>query len=143
MSRIACEVEGRIEFESRALPDHSEALALSAAAESIGKFVQLRGIAVLTTSGHTARAVAATRTKIPIAALTTDPSVYHWLNLLWGIHPILVSAPPATFEGLVEQTEAVLRERKVVDSGDRVLIIGGIPPGQPRGGNFIKIHTIS
>jgi len=142
MARIACEVESRIDFESRPLPDHSEALALSAAAESIGKFVELRGIAVLTTSGHTARAVAATRTKTPIAALTTDPSVYHWLNLLWGIHPILVSAPPATFEGLVAQTEAVLRERQVVESGDRVLIIGGVPPGKPRGGNFIKIHTV-
>jgi pyruvate kinase len=142
MARIACEVESKIEFASRPSMEHSEAQALSAAADSIGKLVHLRCIAVLTTSGHTARAVAATRTKTAIAALTTDPGVYHWLNLLWGIQPILLSTVPATFEGLIDQAEAALRERQMVSSGERLLVIGGVPPGQPRGGNFIKIHTV-
>jgi pyruvate kinase len=142
MARIAREVESRIDFTRHPATDPSIAHALSAAADSIGKIVQPRGIVVLTSSGHTARAVAATRTKTPIAALTTDPAVYHQLNLLWGIHPILIEATPATFEGLVEQAEASLRERQLVSAGDQVLVIGGIPPGQPRGGNFIKIHTV-
>jgi pyruvate kinase len=142
MARIALEVESRIDFTRHPATDQSIAHALSAAADSIGKIVQPRCIVVLTTSGHTARAVAATRTKTPIAALTTDPAVYHQLNLLWGIHPILISTTPATFEGLVEQAEATLCERQLVGTGDQVLVIGGIPPGQPRGGNFIKIHTV-
>jgi pyruvate kinase len=142
MARIALEVEGRIEFAGHRVAAHSEAQALSAAADSIGKIMQPRCIAVLTTSGHTARAVAATRTKTPVTALTTDPAIYHGLNLLWGIRPILVTTTPADFEGLVAQAECVLRERQMVATGDQILILGGVPPGQVRGGNFVKIHTV-
>jgi pyruvate kinase len=86
--------------------------------------------------------VAATRTKTPVTALTTDPAIYHELNLLWGIHPILLSTTPTDFEGLVAQAESVLRERQMVATGDQILVLGGVPPGQPRGGNFVKIHIV-
>jgi pyruvate kinase len=142
MNRIANEVENRVEFTSYPADGQNEAQALSVAADGIGKIVNPRCIVVLTTSGHTARTVAATRTKIPLVALTTDPEVYHQLNLLWGIHPALVSATPGTFEGLVELAESVLRERQLIGSGEKILVLGGVPAGQPRGGNFIKIHTI-
>ena len=142
MARIASEVESRIDFTSYPATAHSEAQGLSAAADSIGKIVHPRCVVVLTTSGHTARAVAATRTKTPIAALTTDPAVYHTLNLIWGIHPVLVSTTPESFEGLIEQAENTLCERQLISAGEKILVIGGIPPGQPRGGNFVKIHTV-
>jgi hypothetical protein len=30
----------------------------------------------------------------------------------------------------------------VVAPGDKILVIGGVPAGQPRGSNFIKIHVV-
>ncbi|MGB8165924.1 MAG: pyruvate kinase [Chthoniobacteraceae bacterium] len=143
MARIAREVESRIAFTSYPPTDQSAAHALSAAASSIAKIIHPRCIAVLTTSGHTARAVASTRTKIPIAALTTDPAVYHTLNLVWGIHPFLIATTPGTFEGLIEQAESTLREQQLASTGDQILVLGCVPPGQPHGGNFVKIHTVS
>jgi pyruvate kinase len=142
MGRIAREVESRIDFTRYPATDQSTAHALSAGADSIGKIIHPRGIAVLTTSGRTARAVAATRTKIPVAALTTDPAVYHTLNLIWGIHPILLTTTPATFEGLIAQAESTLRERQWVSAGESILVLGGVPPGQPGGGNFLKLHLV-
>jgi pyruvate kinase len=142
MARIALEVESRIDLPSYAAVDGSKSQALSAAADCIAKILHPRCIVVLTTSGHTAHAVAARRTKAPVAALTTNPAVYHSLNLLWGIRPFLVSTTFETFEGLVEQAESTLRERQLVGPGDKILVLGGIPSGTPRGGNFVKIHTV-
>lgn len=142
MARIAREVEGKVDFSNHPINVHGEAQALSGAAATMGEILSLRCIAVLTTSGHTARAVAATRTKTPIWALTTDPAVYHRLNLLWGIQPILIDSIPGTFEELVAQAESTLRACHSVEPGEQMLVIGGVPAGQPRGGNFIKIHTV-
>jgi hypothetical protein len=27
-------------------------------------------------------------------------------------------------------------------SGDKILVVGGIPAGEPRGSNFLKIHAV-
>ena len=142
MVRIASEVEARIEFKAYASSDPTDVHALSEAATGIGKVVSLRAIVVLTTTGDTARLVAAERSKVPLIALTIDPRAYHSLNLFWGIKPLLVEGIPASFEGLVAQAEAALRARNAVTSGDKILVIGGLPAGRPRGSNFLKIHSI-
>jgi pyruvate kinase len=118
-------------------------LALSEAATHIARLIDLRAIVVLTTSGHTARLIAAERSKTALFALTTDRDVYHSLNLFWGIKPLLVDGVPNDFTGLIEQAEATLRTRNAVARGDKILVIGGVPPGEPRGSNFLKIHVIN
>ena len=142
MARIAREVESRLEFKEYPPPEPTPAHAISQAANVIAKIIHPCCIAVLTTSGHTARLVAAERSRAAVIALTTDPGVYHSLNLLWGIRPVLVSGQPATFEGLVELAETTLRQRQLAMSGDKILVLGGLPAGQPRGTNFLKIHTV-
>ncbi|HNQ89975.1 MAG TPA: pyruvate kinase [Verrucomicrobiota bacterium] len=142
MDRIAREVEGRITFRSYPPPGRTETHALSEATTVIAGVVEPRCVAVLTTSGHTARFVASERPRTPVVALTTSERVYHALNLLWGIRPVVVQGEPTTFEGLVALAEITLRQRGWVESGDRVLVLGGVPALRPRGTNFIKIHTI-
>ncbi|HKP38992.1 MAG TPA: pyruvate kinase, partial [Pyrinomonadaceae bacterium] len=105
MVRIASEVEARIEFKAYQSSDPTDVHALSQAATDIGKNVALRAIVVLTTTGDTARLVAAERSKVPLIALTTDPRAYHSLNLFWGIKPLLVEGVPSSFEGLVAHAE--------------------------------------
>ena len=143
MARIASEVEARIDFKAYPATDPTDAHALSEAATGMGKVISLRAIVVLTTTGYTARLIAAERSKVPLIALTTDPRPYHWLNLLWGIKPLLIEGVPDDFNGLITQAEATLRAREMVTSGDKILVIGGVPAGQPRGSNFLKIHTVA
>lgn len=142
MARIAAEVESGTEAKTYPATDPTDSHALSEAATSIARIVELRAIAVLTTSGYTARLLAAERSKTPLFAITTDCGVYHSLNLLWGIKPLLVAGIPETFEALVKQTEATLLQRQLVSRGNKILVIGGVPAGRVRGSNFIKIHAV-
>jgi pyruvate kinase len=143
MVRIATEVEAGIAFKAYPATDPSDAHALSEGATAVARVLNLRAIVVLTTSGYTARLVAAERSKTALFALTTDANVYHALNLHWGIKPLLVEGIAESFEGLVSKAEATLRTRNLVSSGDKILVIGGVPPGQARGSNFMKLHRIS
>ena len=143
MVRIASEVEAAIAFKTYPASDPTDAHALSEAATAIANVVTLRAIVVLTTTGYTARFVAAERSKIPLIAVTTDAGAYHSLNLFWGVKPLLVEGIPGTFEELIAQAESTLRARQLVVSGDKVLVIGGVPAGEPRGSNFMKIHAVS
>ncbi len=142
MARIATEVEAGIAFKAYPATEPSDSHALSEGATAIANVLNLRAIVVLTTSGHTARLVAAERSKTALVALTTDARVYHALNLHWGIKPVLVAGIPETFEGLVQQAESTLRTRKLAESGDKILVVGGVPPGKSRGSNFMKLHVI-
>lgn len=142
MARITTEVEAGIEFKTYPASEPTDSHALSEAATAAANVVELSALVVLTTSGYTARLVAAERSKTPLFAITTDAKVYHWLNLLWGIKPLLVEGTPGTFEDLVTQAESTLRDRQLIASGDKVLVIGGVPAGQPRGSNFIKLQLV-
>ena len=142
MARIASEVEDAIEFKSYPAGDATDSHALSEAATAIARVIDLHGIAVLTTSGYTARLMAAERPKTPVFALTTDAGVYHSLNLFWGLKPLLIEGIPKTFAALVQQAEAALRKLRLVSAGNKILVVGGMPAGQARGSNFIKIHAV-
>ena len=142
MARIATEVEDGIAFKAYPANEPSDSQALSEGATAIARVIDLRAIVVLTTSGHTARLVAAERSKTALFALTTEASVYHSLNLHWGIKPLVVAGIPTNVEALVDQAEAALRARNLVTSGDKILVLGGVPPGKPRGSNFMKLHLV-
>ncbi len=38
--------------------------------------------------------------------------------------------------------ESTLRRRHLVSSGDRIVVVGGVPAARTRGTNFVKIHTV-
>lgn len=46
-------------------------------------------------------------------------------------------------ENLGEAVERLARERKLVDGGDRILIISGQFPGRPGGTDTLRVHTVS
>ncbi|MBN1197912.1 MAG: pyruvate kinase [Bacteroidales bacterium] len=142
MNKIAAEIEGQIEFKTYPAEGNQDIMALSEATNSIEKITHPHCIVVHTASGRSARYVAAERPKTPIYAMTTSLNVYHGLNLLWGIIPILISEISSTFEGLVGLAERTLVVRGLAVPGDKIVIVGGIPAGIPGGTNFIKIHTI-
>ena len=142
MDKIAREVESQIEFKTYFPEGNLDIMALSESANIIEKITQAACIVVLTASGRSARFVAAERPKTPIYAMTTSLNVYHGLNLLWGIVPILVSEKSSSFDDLVNLSERTLLEKELVKTGEKIIIVGGVPPGIPGGTNFIKIQTV-
>ena len=142
MARIAREVESRIELKTYPPSGRSDAHALSTATQVLATAIDPRCIIAFTASGNTAKLVAAERPKAPVFALTTDSKVYHGLNLVWGIKPLLVANQPNTFEELIALADSTARQRNLARSGERILVLGGIPSGNPGGTNFVKIHEI-
>ncbi|MGA0198734.1 MAG: pyruvate kinase alpha/beta domain-containing protein, partial [Prochlorotrichaceae cyanobacterium] len=103
----------------------------------------LKCIVCFTQTGYSAMIAAGERPNVPVVALTPNLKVYHRLNLVWGVQPLLVDRSLASFEALMQQTEHCLRQRKLASSGDCILILGGYPTNTPQGTNFMKIHYLS
>jgi pyruvate kinase len=57
--------------------------------------------------------------------------------------PILLDHQVSVFEDVLKQTESILLQKNLAQSGDKILIMAGIPMQKTKGTNFLKIHTIS
>ncbi len=143
MARIALEVEARIEFKSYPPADRTGTHALTEAVRKIEEVLKPRCVVVLTASGYTAARLASARPRSPIFALTAEPRVYHALNMVWGLRPLLIHQQADTFEELTGLAEATLRKQGLAEPGDTMVILGGIPAKQAKGTNFIKVHTVA
>lgn len=143
LSKIASDVEPEIEFKNYPPVMSDETHALSEALNTIDKILNLHCIVAYTSTGYTAILAAAERPKVPVIALTPNLKVYHRLNLVWGVKPILLEHQVDSFEGLIDLAQTKLLEGPLAQVGDKILIIGGVPTKKAKGTNFLKIHTIA
>ncbi len=143
MSRIAEEIEPQAQFIDYPPAEKTETYALSESLKCIDKIIDLRCIACFTTTGYTARIASDERPKAPIVAFTPSLDVYHRLNLIWGVKPLLLQPNQEGLETLIHEMESCLLERNLVHAGDKILILGGSPVQRSRGTNFLKIHEVS
>ncbi|MEL7037657.1 MAG: pyruvate kinase [Cyanobacteria bacterium J06592_8] len=142
LARITADVEPDLKFVNYPPAESDETHALSEALNTIDKILSLKCIVAFTSTGYTAELAAAERPKAPVVAFTPNPTTYHRLNLVWGVRPVLLAHEVGSFEGLIDQAETLLLERQLVNAGDQILIVAGIPTKHPRGSNFLKIHRI-
>ncbi len=143
LAKIATDVEPEIQFVNYPPSEIDETHAISEALNVIDKTLDLHCIVALTASGYTAKLAAAERPRVPVVAFTPNLQVYHRLNLVWGVRPLLLEQEGDSFEEILKRMETCLLERNFASPGDKVLVIGGIPAHKMRGTNFLKIHTIS
>ncbi|HEY6989374.1 MAG TPA: pyruvate kinase [Bryobacteraceae bacterium] len=142
MARIAAEVESAVEFRSYEISGEAESQALSKAAAALTQYVNPKCIVVFAGTALIAVTVAAERPKALVVALTTEPRIYHALNLVWGVRPLLVEEMPKKAEDMVEMAATTVLRRGIAVNGDKVLVLAGISAGEPHAANFIKVHVI-
>lgn len=140
--KISHDVEKDIEFVNNPPEETDETHALSEALNTIDHILNLTCIVAFTTTGYTAMIAAGERPKAPVVALTPNIKVYHRLNLVWGVQPVLLDLTLSSFEEEIEQVEKCLLMRNIAQKGDQVLILGGTPAYRPQGTNFMKLHRI-
>lgn len=143
LAKIATSIEPNLEFANNPPAKTDETHALSEALNAIDKTLNLRYIVCFTTTGYTALIASGERPKAMVIAFTPSVDVYHRLNLVWGVKPVYLSDVATTFEQLVAISQNYLVENQLAQSGDNILIMGGIPTHTPQGTNFLKIHVIS
>ncbi len=143
LARIAADVEPEIQYINNPPAADDETHALSEALNTIDKILDLQAIVTFTSTGYTAMIAAGERPNAPVVAFTPSVKVYHRLNLVWGVKPILLDHDPTSFEEMVTRAQAELLKHNLAQPGHQVLIMGGIPAKTPQGTNFLKLHRLA
>ena len=143
LGKIATDVEKDLQFVNNPPATTEQTRVLSEALNTIDKILDLRCICAFTTTGYSALIASSERPYAPVIAFTPSIEVYHRLNLIWGVKPLLLEDHAEDIEKLIAQMEACLLERNLAEPGDQILIMGGSPIQRPRGTNFLKIHTLN
>ena len=119
------------------VPDMVSAAAVLAA-EQIG----VRRIVAFSQSGFTARLVARYRPPSPIMAFTPDARVARQIQLVWGVRPFVAEFQVGSLEDIVNVVERELLAAKLVQPGDRIIILMGHPVRERPLTNLMRVHRI-
>jgi len=115
-------------------PEDAIGVATVAAAE----ILKAPMIVTFTSSGSTARKVAAYRPSQPIYGLTTEVHTYQQLALVWGVVPGLADHLPR-YEDMLAVARTQIMERNLAAKGDRVVVTAGVPFDVPGTTNLLKV----
>ena len=81
------------------------------------------------------------RPNADILALTFDELTERGLMLNWGVIPMLTDAPSST-DDMFEIAERKAVEAGLVQSGDDIVIVAGVPLGEAVRTNTMRIRTV-
>ncbi|MGE0352490.1 MAG: pyruvate kinase [Gemmatimonadales bacterium] len=160
MDRIALEMEGhatgrspaydaavgysrrrREDRDSGALPgvrtEDAIGLAVCVAAELLSAPL----IVCFTSSGFTARKVAAYRPQVPIFAVTPEPETYRQLALVWGVIPAIVDHMP-NYDSLLPVARKLILASGLAQAGQSVVVTAGVPFDMPGTTNLLKVEYV-
>jgi len=144
MSRIAEEAEktiikGKNVIEMLELNGHEVASAVGHAAASLAEDLNASAVVTFTSSGYTALLVSKYRPDAPVYTMTTSIVTARKTCLFWGTKPVIVGKYKSTDE-MFKLAEKILLKMKIVEKGDIILTIAGVPIGKPGTTNLIKIQ---
>ena len=98
-------------------------------------------IVACTLSGRTARMVSRFRSPVDIIGLTTNEKTWRKLSLSWAVTPKMCEVVPST-DVLFYSAKKVAVETMNLQSGDKIVITGGVTNGQSGNTNLIKIEDV-
>ena len=112
------------------------------AAESAARVTQAKAIVVFTDSGTTALLMSKRRSMVPIIALTPSPRSLKRMGAFWGVQPFLMPHMSNT-DDRIQEAEKILKRKRLIKAGDRIVILTGEHAQKPTGTNLMKIHEVS
>jgi len=111
---------------------------------SANRMVELlhaKAMVVFTHSGGTAKMVASSKPMVPVFAFTPSLHRARLLNLIRGTIPFVVEEDKHLLLHM-EQLIIMLKKRRLLKKGDRVVITTGIPVGIPNWTNIIRVEEV-
>jgi pyruvate kinase len=107
----------------------------------VAEELNMRGIAVFTTTGNTAGLISKYRPRAEVYAFSHVPEVCNRMNLYWGVRPVSIKTLHSV-EAMVQTAEAELRRAQVAAVDDVVAIVAGTRMVTAGSTNFIRLHRI-
>ena len=104
--------------------------------------LNIKAIVALTESGMTALWMSSLQTNIPICALSRHERTLGLVSLYRGVHPVYFDVTKVKHAEINKAALAVLRQQKMVASGDLVIITKGDYLGVVGGANAMKILSV-
>ena len=141
LSDVIKETEKTVKYYSRAIGKDtvdSTAGAISHAACTIAKDLDIRSIVTMTQSGGTARMVSSFKPLANIYAMTTLKTTFRSLSIIWGVIPVLIDNYNSSDE-MPEIAKKKLIDLGVIDKNEKFVITGGVPVNVPGTTNYISI----
>ena len=145
MHRITINTEQNIHYAKRFLNREFKIKntvdAISHATCGMAIDIDAKAIAVCSLSGMTARMVSRFRPPVNIVGLTTEPKTWRKLALSWGVVPVMCESYTSTdvlFYTAANRTKETLN----LQSGDKIVITGGVTNGKSGNTDLIKVHKI-
>ncbi len=114
---------------------------ITKAAAEVAERIGARYLVAFTQSGDSARRLARYRCEIPVLAFTPLAATRSQLAMTWGVETFKTEDVEHTDEMVRQVDEALLAIGRVTE-GERVVIVGGSPPGIPGSTNALRIHRI-
>ncbi|MCS7057301.1 MAG: pyruvate kinase [Meiothermus sp.] len=147
MTRVAKTIEATQEYQDRlnALrppPNRTVQDAIARAVDDVVESTGAKAIVVFTATGGAARRVARTRPPVPILALTPNPYVRNQLALVSDVLPLLAPDPKDT-DDMVQIAVEKAKETGLVEVGEYVVIVAGVPFGVRGTTNMIRVERVS
>ena len=115
--------------------------AIAHAAATTADELGARVIIAFTESGTTALRCSKARPRVPVVAASPHEDVLRKTALYAGVIPLLVSPGRDTDQMVSNATEAAARSG-LVRSGDRVVVVAGVPVGRPGQTNLLKVEIV-
>ncbi|MBI3436665.1 MAG: pyruvate kinase [Proteobacteria bacterium] len=146
MNRIAEEVESDPTYRAiiqaqRAEPEATGADAIAAAARQIAETLDLSAIVCWTSSGATALRVSRERPEPQIVAISPRLSTGRKLALVWGVHCV-VAEDAHDQDDMVDRACRIAFKDGFAKSGQRIIIVAGVPLGTPGATNMVRIAFV-
>ena len=145
MARIALHTEQNIHYAKRFLNREFKIKntvdAISHATCGMAIDIDAKAIAVCSLSGMTARMVSRFRPHVAIVGITTDQKTWRELALSWGVVPVMCENYTST-DVLFYTAAKLTKETLNLESGDKIVLTGGVTNGKSGNTNLIKVETL-
>ncbi len=115
--------------------------ATSYAATEIADELKAKFIVTATWTGYTSRQVARARSPVPILCVTPNEITFRRMALVWGVLPLLVPEFH-TVDEMIQRIVKTAHSGGLVEWGDMLVLIAGVPFGAAGTTNFLKVHRV-
>ena len=114
---------------------------IASAVKDATNSMDIKLVVTVTETGFSARQISKYRPDADILAITFTEKVQKSLMITWGVIPVVTDKPKST-DDMFELAEKVALEQGLVEPGDNIVIVAGVPVGVSGSTNTMRVRTV-